>query len=135
MRNGFDRESNSRPQRTSEATGADVNFEHRSYHCATLTSHLQIEDVLHFRVKFPGLRKYCDVISSCLIPTLLHLVTRDKTDRSCDRLTVKYKLKIKHPYCKHKWPPGQGSLIKLSHIISCHSRVEFGKVFSTTSLS
>jgi hypothetical protein len=33
MRNGFDRDSNPRPQ-----TGADVNFEHRSY-CATLTTH------------------------------------------------------------------------------------------------
>jgi hypothetical protein len=33
MKNGFDRESNPRPH---EVTGADVNFEHRSYHCATL---------------------------------------------------------------------------------------------------
>jgi hypothetical protein len=25
---------------TSEVTGADVNFEHRSYHCATLTAQI-----------------------------------------------------------------------------------------------
>jgi hypothetical protein len=25
---------------TSDLTGADVNFEHRSYHCTTLTAHL-----------------------------------------------------------------------------------------------
>jgi hypothetical protein len=38
MRNGSDRESNPLP----EATGADVNFEHRFYHFATRTAHTDV---------------------------------------------------------------------------------------------
>jgi hypothetical protein len=38
MRSGFDRESNPQPQTRGDRRSTDVNFEHRSYHCATLTA-------------------------------------------------------------------------------------------------
>jgi hypothetical protein len=87
MRNGFDRESNPRPQ---EVTGADVNFEHRSYHVigfalASMTAkrtsllHLTLQTSIEkyeiFHQKFENERRNSTKLKLALVSNLSTLNT------------------------------------------------------------
>jgi hypothetical protein len=69
---------------TSEVTGADVNFEHRSYHCATLTPHCT-DDVTLFVI-----------VLSTRIVVLLHV-----SKKRLARPTIKYAKMTLILYAEH----------------------------------
>jgi hypothetical protein len=61
---------------TSEVTGADVNFEHQSYHCATLTAHV-ICVIIHCNEnKRPRSKR--SLVSSCMLQKFQNLYKQYK---------------------------------------------------------